>query len=120
METRQKTEYKYYVLCLASMHGGVDKAISVAIFDDLEKLKEYYNSQLAETSWTDEASADSYGNVHTWHKVFKKGSLLEWFNPMNTFEVVYGSDLAFGGITESWSEAIPHQDSFNIPFNPSI
>ena len=45
METRQKTEYKVYTLHLADVRGGVDKAHAVAVFDDLDKLKDFYNAQ---------------------------------------------------------------------------
>ena len=114
METRQITEYKVYVLCLANMHGGVDKASPVAVFDDIEKLKNYYNSQLADQPYIDEPSSDSYGNVHSWNKVFKKGSPLEWFNPASSLEAVSWHDAAFGGVVEDWVQEF----NFNIPFNP--
>lgn len=113
METRVKTEYKVYALNLAEMHGGVDKSRPVSVFDDLEKLKIYYNSQLAENPYKDE---------DRWHKVFKKGSLLEWYNPLSPinqsdgdiFKPVSWHDAAFGGVTEHWVDDL----SFNVPFNP--
>ncbi len=112
METRNKTEYKVYALNLAEMHGGVDKSQGVAVFDSLEGLKNYYNSQLAEAPYTDE----------TWHKVFKKGSPLEWYNPLNPvnqhdgdiFKPVSWHDACFGGVTELWVDGF----NFTIPFNP--
>lgn len=117
METRQITEYKVYVLNLAEMHGGVDKSRPVAVFDDIEKLKTYYNSQLAEQPYSDE---DNYG--YKWHKVFKKGSLLEWYNPLSPvnqhngdeFKIVSWHDAAFGGVTENWVDTL----AFSVPFNP--
>ncbi len=120
METIQKTEYKCYVLNLAEMHGGVDKSVGLAVFDDIEKLKSYYNSQLAEQPYKDKgynsyAGSDDY----EYHKVFKKGSLLEWYNPMNNFDVVSYQNAGFGGITEYWTPDYPSQEAFRIPFNPS-
>lgn len=118
METRQKTEYKVYALNLADMHGGVDKSRPVAVFEDIEMLKNYYNSQLAEQPYTDE---DSTG--YKWSKVFKKGSPLEWDNPLSPinqndsdiFKVISWHDSTFGGITEHWVDNL----SFNVPFNPN-
>ncbi len=124
METRGVTEYRYFVLNLAGMHGGVDKSIGVAIFEDIEKLKSYYNSQLADKPWTDKPSMDAYGNKHSWSKVFKKGSPLEWYNPLSPinspnpediFQVVSHHDAAFGGVTEYWTETM---GDFTIPLNP--
>lgn len=39
-------------------------------------------------------------------KAYKKGSLLEWFNPLKDFEMVSYQDAAFGGISV-------------LPFNPN-
>ncbi len=105
METRTITEYKVYVLELAHMTGGVDKAEPVAIFGDLQKLKDFYNSQVAEIPYVDE---------DRWHKVFKKGSILEWFNPTDTLEVRSRHENAFGGVFETWTGNL----SFRVPFNP--
>lgn len=113
METRQKTEYKVYVLCLADVRGGVDSAHAVAVFDELEDLKNYYNSQLADEPYTDEPSPDYYGNVHSYHKVFKRGSPLEWYNPADSLEPVYNT--SFGGVLEDWIE----YHEFTVPYNPS-
>lgn len=116
METRNITEYKVYALNLADMHGGVDKSRPIAVFDDIEKLKNYYKSQLAETPYVDEE------NGYKWSKVFTKGSLLEWCNPLSPvnqkdsdeFRIVSWHDAAFGGVTENWVDNL----SFNVPFNP--
>lgn len=123
METRQITEYRCFVLNLAEMHGGVDKSTGVAIFDDIEKLKSYYNSQLAHEPYSDKGyNSYSGSDDYNYHKVFKKGSPLEWYNPLSPvnnsggiFEVVSYHDSAFGGVTEYWTDNL----SFNIPFNPN-
>ena len=119
METRQKTEYKIYVLNLANMHGGVDGSEAVALFDDIEKLKSYYTSQLADSPYTDTPSKDSYGQTHSWYKVFKKGSDLEWFNPAHDLSVRSYQEVGFGGVTENWTDEYPAQVAFRIPFNPT-
>ena len=118
METREITEYKTYILCLADMHGGVDKSKPVAVFSELELLRSYYQSQLADAPWQDAESPDNYGNVHKWHKVFKKGSPLEWYNPLTSFDIQSWQDVAFGGVIENWSSSYPEQDTFTVPFNP--
>ncbi len=105
METRQITEYKIYVLELAEMHGGVDKAVPVVAFDDYQKLKDYYNSQLAPEPYND----------GEWYKVFKKGSLFEWYNPADTLEIKNYADCAFGGVRISWERNL----NFRVPFNPN-
>jgi len=119
METKQVTEYKVFVLCLANMRGGVDKSIPVAVFTSLENLKAYYQSQLADSPWKDEPSADTFGNVHGYSKVFKKGSPLEWFNPLNKFEPQSWQDVAFGGVIENWVDHYPESADFTVPLDPS-
>lgn len=115
METRQKIEYKVYALNLSDMRGGVDKSRPIVVFDDLNNLKNWYENQLAEKKYLDE---------DRWYKVFKKGSPLEWFNPLSPinqqdddkFKVVSWHDAAFGGVTEHWVDDL----SFTVPFNPPI
>lgn len=114
MNTRQKIEYEVFVLCLADMHGGVDKSRPVAVFDELQKLQDYYSSQLADEPYTDEPSMDSYGNTHSWHKVFKKGSALEWFNPASSLDPAQTYECIFGGVFSDWVDNL----DFNVPFNP--
>ena len=109
METRQITEYKIWILELAEMHGGVDKATPVAVFDSLEKLKYFYNSQLAPEPYTD----------GQWHKVFKRGSILEWFNSCDTLDELPYQQRAFGGVGSDWINFEPTNSSLRIPFNPT-
>lgn len=118
METREATEYKVYCLCLADMHGGVDKSVVVAVFDTLHALKNYYESQLAGTPWTDEPSNDWAGQPRRWHKVFKKGSPLEWYNDASSLEPQSWHDVAFGGVVEDWIRSYPSQKNFSVPYNP--
>ncbi len=115
-ETRQTTEYKIYVLTLADMHGGVDRSHPVAVFSTHQKLKDFYHSQLADSPYTDGPSADNYGQTHSWHKVFKKGSMLEWYNGADSLEV--SRDVSFGGVFEDWVKVFPNSSNFNVPYNP--
>ncbi len=112
METRQKTEYKIYYISLADVRGGVDKAIPVAVFDDIEKLRTWYENQRGD--WTDEPSPDAFGQIHAYQKAFKKGSPLEWYNPAINLEPENHPDN-FGGVGYAWVETL----QFNVPFNPS-
>ena len=122
METRETTEYKVYVLYLADMRGGVDKAKPVAVFDELQELKDFYNSQLADEPYKDTPSSDDYGNIRTWHKVFKEDSILEWYNPVNSDledkADTYDNMLCFGGVQSQWVDYYPSEGQFNVPFNP--
>jgi hypothetical protein len=121
METRGKTEYKLYILELAEMHGGVDKASVVAIFTEYQKLKDYYNSQLAEKPYKDKGinMNDNSGN-YVYQKVFKKGSPLEWYNPANNLEIKSYQECSFGGVRVEWFEEYPTRESIrnDILFNP--
>lgn len=122
METRNKTEYKTYVLYLSDMRGNVDKCVPVAVFDELEKLKNYYNSNLEVSTYYDsEESEDYFGNVHGWNKSFKRESPLEWFNPIynNDFEVKDANNFdTFGCVAEMWIDEDPNNTNFKVPFNP--
>lgn len=69
-----------YLLRLSDMRGPVDRETTVAASMDPRKLQDFMDSFLVEP-YTDEPSEDFYGNVHTYRKVFAKGSPLEWFNP---------------------------------------
>lgn len=121
METRQTTEYKVFVLELADMRGGVDKAIPVAIFTEYENLVDWYNSQLAPEPYTDKGyhsytGSDDYG----YHKVFKKGSPLEWFNPADTLEEQSFQECSFGGVNTQWMREYPSRENIrgDILVNP--
>ena len=115
METRTITEYKIYALKLSHVKGGVDRLITVAIFDDYDKLVSWISSQ--KEQWKDEEkSTDFYGRNHGYDKAFKKGSALEWYNPPTSMFVNDdGSCNDFGGICSAWVRSL---DFGGIPFNP--
>lgn len=69
-----------WVLYLSDMRGHVDEESVVAFSRNPLKLQEWAESFLVDP-YRDEPSADFFGRVHTYQKVFAKGSPLEWFNP---------------------------------------
>jgi len=104
METRQKTEYKYYYLVLSNMHGGVDKAKPVIGSFELQTLIDFYNKE--KEPWKDEnETSDSYDNKHSWNKTFRKGSKLEWYNDLESIEPVE-SPSVFGGLGYTWIDTL--------------
>lgn len=69
-----------WVLYLSDMRGHVDEESVVAFSRNPLKLQEWAESFLVDP-YRDEPSADFFGYVHSYQKVFAKGSPLEWFNP---------------------------------------
>ena len=100
METRQVTEVKIYKLILNPMRGNTENGSIVAIAYEKQKLIDWYNSLLATEVYAEEGSPsfECHGDSHKWHKAFKLGSELEWFNPCGSFE----PDHYGHGISEEW------------------
>jgi hypothetical protein len=71
METRTITQRKIYSLVLNPMTDRVESARVTAIAYDESKLRDFYQNEIAEEPYED----------HNYHKVFKKGGPLEWYNP---------------------------------------
>ena len=86
-----------YALSLSDMRGRVDEQRFVAVSLDPQKLQDWMESFRVEP-YVDEPSADLFGCVHTYRKVFAKGSPLEWFNP------------PMGGMQGVISHKIPEED----------
>lgn len=103
MESRQITEYKVYRLILNPMRGNTEDAITVAISYEKQKLINWYNSQLATEVYVKEGlpSFEVHGDSHRWHKTFREGSDLEWYNPCyDNFE----PDRYHHGISSLWAQ----------------
>ena len=100
METRQVTQVKIYKLILNPMRGHTEDASMVAISYEEQKLIDWYNEQVDNEGYVDEGtpSFDCHGDSHKWHKTFKKGSELEWFNPIGEWE----PNRHGHGISEEW------------------
>lgn len=74
METRQITQVKIWVLTLNHMkHPKIEMMSNVAIAYDKQVL----------INWYEEQKCPTYKDGD-YHKSFKKGSKLEWYNPMNS------------------------------------
>jgi hypothetical protein len=84
METRTITQVKIYKLQLNPMMANFEKVNIVAIAYDLQKLMDWY-LDLKVLPYQEDR----------WHKVFKKGSKLEWYNSME--------DNSNCGIEEEWT-----------------
>lgn len=69
-----------YFLILNDMRGSYERDTMIAASFDRDKIVKFITSEMVEP-YDDCPSMDDYGNVHKWHKVFKKGGPLEWFNP---------------------------------------
>lgn len=109
METRQITEVKIYKLILNPMRSNTEDATIVAIAYERQKLIDWYNSLKAIEVLVEEGapSFECHGDSHRWHKTFKIGSELEWYNPCGNFERNhYGH-----GISEEWAREQAVQNS---------
>jgi hypothetical protein len=101
-QTRTVTETLFYLLVLNNMTGNTEGATLVAMSDDRERLVNWYNEQMAPELVKEEGkpSFPSHGESHTWHKTFKVGGPLEWYNPADLDKVNhYGH-----GIQEQWCQ----------------
>lgn len=80
-ETRTRTEYHVWILFLNPMRGHIEVRQPVAVSNSKENLLKWYQDQLTEL-WTDDSYEvrDIWGNTKKWHKNFKKGSPIEWYN----------------------------------------
>lgn len=98
METRNKVEFKIHLLHLNMMRDRAESSQCVAIADEPQKLIDWYNSLLTEPYSED---FDEWNGPKTYRKTFKKGSCLEWFNPISSFT----PDSSGHGIREAWVDA---------------
>jgi hypothetical protein len=70
-------------LCLQGMRGNSENQTFFGPFDDKQAAIAWHDGELAVQVWQDKGT-DDFGNVavKTYHKAFKVGSELEWFNPL--------------------------------------
>jgi len=101
VETRQVEQILIWKLILNPMRANTEASNLVAWSDDKEKLLNWYRSQLVEPySDNGSPSFECHGDTHNWHKVFAKGSQLEWYNPMDNEE---GYQNHYGhGLQNEW------------------
>lgn len=120
METRQKTEYCFYVIVLNPMKGRAEDINGVAAFTSKEEALAFYLSCVTEPWVDEEQTPDFFGNAHSYNKAFKRGSLLEWYNPPFQTDMIERMHDAMGcGIVEHWTEngSVAPED-WTIPLNP--
>lgn len=91
------------------MRSNAETSNLVAWSDDKDKLLNWYRLHLVNPYIEyGDPSFETHGHSHSWHKVFAKGSPLEWYNPMD-FED--GTPNCFGqGLYSEWvdMENLPH------------
>ena len=118
MDTREKIEYGFWVIALNDMRGAAEDLRGIAAFSERADALAFYHSCVVEP-WTDEPSADNYGNVHEFNKVYRKGSPLEWCNPPNCDFIEKIQDGFGAGIFQHWQEdGSTDQRDWSIPINP--
>ena len=130
METRQVTQIKIYKLILNPMRGNTEGAEMVAIAYDKNKLIDWYKGEMQEGGWKDygesyfppKGEMGGYENPnHCWHKTFKKGSVLEWYNPINLFDAEKMEGIGYGhGISEEWTIQEAIDNYFSRNYNGTI
>lgn len=100
VETRTITQVLIWKLILNPMRSNTEYSDLVAWSDDRDKLLGWYESQIVDP-YVDEGSPsfECHGSSHNWNKCFAKGSVLEWYNPVN----VHDSPNHYGqGLLSEW------------------
>ena len=117
METRTIQQVLIHKLIMNPMNARTEESDLVAWSTDKDTLINWYNSEIAEESYSD--VQENYGfenSVKTWHKTFKKGSQLEWYNPLYNLEDInhYGQ-----GIQKEWvnEELLPNIENRFLRIN---
>jgi hypothetical protein len=95
VETRNIEQTLIHKLIMNPMMGNTESSTLIAWSDDRDKLINWYNDQFADEPYCTvgensfPAKGDfpaQYSGQHKYYKVFKIGSLLEWYNPIDGFE----------------------------------
>ncbi|MFW6219745.1 MAG: hypothetical protein ACOC33_02810 [bacterium] len=101
METRTIEQIKVYALVLNPVTGRAEEGNPVAAAYDKQKLIDWYNEQFADEPYKD----------GKFHKVFKKNSHIEWYNPLNNVDEIdfFGQGIYYGwyemdGLEESMAQ----------------
>lgn len=86
-------QVKLFILCLNPMRDRIEARRPVILATSLEKLKEWYFEQKADKPYDDNG----------YYKEFKKGSELEWFNPLSNENMNWGEVSSYGhGVFFDW------------------
>ena len=105
MQTRQITQVYIYQLFMNLMRDRMEACQILAISTDKQRLINWYNEQKTAEGWDDDFSEPG----KTYRKKFKKGSRLEWFNPLDNDDDFIGINRHGHGIQENWI----NEDVFN-------
>ena len=90
METRVVEEAKVYKLLLNDMRSPKIEILDIAaVSDDGQKLQNWHDSLLVECYYEEKGLSGG-----RWGKQFQKGSPLEWYNPISSYDR--------SGIYEEW------------------
>lgn len=82
MEKRTVEQTKVYALVGNDMRGRVEEREIFVVSLDKEKILQYEKGNSEEWVDKNESGEEDYvGEVHSYRKSYKKGSLLEWSNP---------------------------------------
>jgi len=100
MQTRVIEQVLVYKLLMNPMNARTEESNLVAWSTELDNLINWYNNEKEVEPYTD--VQENYGfdyNIKNWYKIFKKGSHLEWYNPLDILEEInrYGQ-----GIHQEW------------------
>lgn len=83
IEIRTNSQTKLWKLALNPMRENTESTQFIAWSDDKQKLIEWYNSQVEPSTEYGSPSFECHGDTHLWHKSFKVGGPLEWYNPLD-------------------------------------
>lgn len=100
---RTVTDVQLFVLYLNKVIDHIEDMTAVAISTDYDKLVSWYNEQKAPEKYRDEEDhvRNMIGNPI--YKTFKRGSLLEYYNPCPTTTLIEGRPTQYyGGICSQW------------------
>jgi len=135
METRQIDQAKIWMLHLNPMRANTESKEMVAVSDNKEKLIKWYNDEKADEPYYSigdnhfPAKGDMPENKiedQKFYKVFKKGSVLEWFNPLDNEERMndedgthnhYGHGLYYEWVNEDVLENVKSENQYFLLIN---
>ena len=103
METRTIQQVLIHKLIMNPMNGRTEDSSLVAWSTDKNSLINWYDNEKEIEPYTD--VQENYGfenSTRNWHKTFKKGSCLEWLNPLDSLEEInrYGQGMQSEWVNE--------------------
>jgi hypothetical protein len=69
-----------YALYLNMMRDRAERMDLLATSEDLQRLQDYVHNELVQP-YDDEGPGGFFNGTQTFHKVYRKGGPLEWYNP---------------------------------------